>query len=132
MKKLFYVVLVLFVFGCAASPVTTQQLEQKTGSKVLSEQEIKDRLVGKDLTGVFVEYGNMCELHLYEDGKATGSSTNTDSNGTWSITKTEMGLPVLALKWTSSWGTEKGTVVEKDGKVNLVSQGGSAVYRDIK
>ncbi len=132
MKKLFYVVLVLFVFGCATSPVTIQQLEQKTGSMVLSEQEIKDRLVGKDLTGIFTEYGNTCKLHLYENGKATGSSANTDSSGTWSITKTEMDLPVLTMSWTSSWGTERGTLVERNGRIDLVSQSGMAVYTDIK
>ncbi len=132
MKKVALLFLALFVFGCATTPITTQQLEQKTGSKVLAEQEIKDRLVGKALTGVFAEKGNLCQLYLSEDGKAKGSSTNTDSTGTWHIKTTEVGLPVLVMAWTSSWGTEKGTVVEKDGKISLVSQSGYPVYRDIK
>ena len=132
MKKLLIALLVLFVFGCATTPVTVQQLEQKTGSSVLSEQEIKDRFVGKDLTGVFAESNNLCKLHFYEDGKAKGSSAKTDSKGTWKITKTETGLPVLVMNWTSSWGTEKGTLIEKNGRIDLVSQSGMAVYKDIK
>jgi hypothetical protein len=132
MKKLFCVLLVLFVFGCATAPVTIQQLEQKTGSRVLSEEEIKNRLVEKDLTGTFTEFNNLCNLHLYEDGKAKGSSINMDSTGTWQITKTEAGLPMLVMNWNSSWGTEKGVLIEKNGRIDLVSQSGIAVYKNIR
>ena len=84
------------------------------------------------MTGVFAEHGNTCKLHFYEEGKAKGSSTNTDSDGTWSIAKTELGLPLLVMKWNSSWGTEKGILIEKNGQIDLVTQSGMAVYKDIK
>jgi len=55
-----------------------------------------------------------------------------DSTGTWQITKTEAGLPMLVMNWNSSWGTEKGVLIEKNGRIDLVSQSGIAVYKNIR
>ena len=131
--KRFICVLLLFVFvGCATTPVTIQQLEQKTKSSVLTEVEVRDLLVGKNLTMIFSEYGNPCTLLMTEDGSAKGSSPNTSDTGKWSFTTTEGGLPVLVLNWKGSWGIEKGTVIEKNGRLNMVSPYGINVFNDIE
>lgn len=132
MRRIFVFVVVLLVAACATTPVTIGQLEQKTSARVLSEQEVRDRLVGKDLTMVFSEYKNPCNLHMAEDGSAKGSSPNTSDTGTWSFKTTKGGLPVLVLDWRGSWGIEKGTVIEKNGRLNMVSHYGTNVFHDIE
>lgn len=132
MRGLFVFVVTLLVVACATTPVTVSQLEQKTSARVLSEQEIRDRLVGKELTAVFSEKGNTCSLHIAEDGSAKGSSSRTDESGTWSFKTTEGGLPVLVLDWRGPWGVEKGTIIEKGGKLSMVSPSGGRVYHNIE